>query len=56
MTKLKNLNCDKAQQLLFLQDSETSIETKLKKKTDLEKEKKTQRLTILNKNCDKTKN
>ena len=40
VTKLKNINCDKAQQLLFLQDSWTLIETKLKKKQILKKKKK----------------
>ena len=32
VTKLKNFNGDEAQQLLFLQDPLTLIETKLKKK------------------------
>ena len=40
VTKPKYLNCDKAQQLLFLQDPQTLIETKLKKSRFWEEEKK----------------
>ena len=49
MTELKNLNCDKAQQFLFLQDSLTLLETKLKKKMILRKRKKILCIIILKK-------
>ena len=49
MTKLKNLNCEKALQLLFLQDWKTLIEKKPKKKKYIRRRKKTLSNIILKK-------